>query len=119
MTGPGIRELPPAALAAPHGIAVSDLFLDAAQVVAHLRRSVSGGDWLDAYLFAAGLSQLVDDDLHPDPASLRRAAAFLRTNSSRTGAIAAAVVSAAANGIAPVWQTSRRRELRPLRVPLR
>ncbi|MDE3130957.1 MAG: hypothetical protein KGL16_07360, partial [Acidobacteriota bacterium] len=35
------------------------------------------GAWLDAYLLSAGISQILDDYLQPDPYSLRRAAAFI------------------------------------------
>jgi hypothetical protein len=100
-------------------VVVSDLFLDGAQVVAYLRRSVTVGAWLDAYLFAAGLSQLVDDDLHPDPASLQRAAAYLRTRGGRTGAAAALVAGTAAGAVRPLTRTPRRRALLGLQATVR
>lgn len=98
---------------------VDDLFLDAAQVVTRLRRAVEVGDWTDAYLFAAGLSQLVDDDLHPDPLSLERAAAYLKSRGSRGGTASAAVARVGARAIAPVCRVGRRRELRARRASLR
>ncbi len=119
MTTPPTRELSPACLTPVQPVVLSDLFLDAAQVVAYLRRSVAVGAWLDAYLFAAGLSQLVDDDLHPDPASLQRAAAYLRTRAGRTGTAAAVLADAGASGVRPMARTRRRRALLPLRTQLR
>ncbi|MFI5270346.1 MAG: hypothetical protein ACHQ7M_23455, partial [Chloroflexota bacterium] len=41
--------------------------------------SVAAGSWLDAFLLAAGIEQVMDDALHPDPLALRRIASRLAT----------------------------------------
>ncbi|HEX5532475.1 MAG TPA: HAD hydrolase family protein [Actinomycetales bacterium] len=78
------------------GLAVRDLLLNAMDTVALLDQSVSAGQWSDAFLLSAGLLQLIDDALHPDPLQLRRAASYLGSRSSsvaRAGGRGAAVAS--------------------------
>ncbi|MGZ0145912.1 HAD family hydrolase [Kribbella sp. WER1] len=66
-----------------------DLLLTADELADHLRTAVAEGDHLNAYLYTAGLHQLLEDHLHPDPLLLRRAAAYLHT--SPAGHLAEAV----------------------------
>jgi len=70
---------------------IADLLGDAGTVAARLRETLRDGQWLDAYLFAAGLSQLVDDRLHPDPFLFHRAASYLRGLPSRPARLAGVV----------------------------
>jgi len=56
-----------------------------------LTRALESGDWLDAYLAVAGLTQLADDSSHPDPLQLRRTADYLAgrgPRAARWGAVA-------------------------------
>jgi hypothetical protein len=39
---------------------------------------IRAGAWLDAFLFSAGSTQVLEDALHPDPWNLRRATEALR-----------------------------------------
>lgn len=45
--------------------------------------------WLDAFLLAAGLNQVIEDRLHPDPLLLRRTAGYLSGSSSPAARVAA------------------------------
>jgi hydroxymethylpyrimidine pyrophosphatase-like HAD family hydrolase len=64
------------------GLAVSDLLLNAVDTVELLDQTVIAHQWCDAFLLTAGLLQLVDDALHPDPFQLRRAASYLGSRAS-------------------------------------
>ena len=71
---------------------VTDLLLPAGTLAELLTRALDSGDWLDAYLAAAGLTQLVDDHCHTDPLQLRRTADYLagqRPRAARWGAVTA------------------------------
>lgn len=61
-----------------------DLLLDPQALIARARTALEAGDPLDAYLYTAGLGQLVDDALHPDPGQLHRAAGFIRDRRPHT-----------------------------------
>jgi hydroxymethylpyrimidine pyrophosphatase-like HAD family hydrolase len=56
--------------------------------------------WLDAFLLAAGMSQLVEDHLEPDPLSLRRTGSFLANSGARSGRYAGAASAVLADGLA-------------------
>src|SRR5579875_570001 len=58
------------------------------------------GSWLDAYLLSAGMSQILDDYLQPDPYSLRRVGAFLaRLDAGATSTILAPILERAADAL--------------------
>jgi hypothetical protein len=78
-------------LTATPSLRVADLLQDPETVHTLLGRALGDEQWLDAYLLAAGLTQVVEDLLHPDPLQLRRAAAALRGPLSRLASGAAAV----------------------------
>ena len=63
-------------------LVVIDLLQGADGVATLLERAVTRGGWLDAYLLAAGLGQMVEDHLHPDRWQLHRARAYLTTSGS-------------------------------------
>lgn len=68
----------------------------ARMVVSELDREA----WLDSFLLTAGLSQLIDDYLQPDPLSLRRATAFFAKDAGSLGrAVGKAITGPGANGI--------------------
>ncbi len=73
---------------------VTDLLAGAAGLVPRLGRALAGGQWLDAYLLAAGLGQLAEDRLHPDPLLLYRAASYLGGQPSRPARVAGAAAGA-------------------------
>jgi hypothetical protein len=58
------------------GVLATDLLWGADDLATQLRRALRGEQWLDAYLLAAGLGQLVEDRLHADPLLLNRAASY-------------------------------------------
>jgi hydroxymethylpyrimidine pyrophosphatase-like HAD family hydrolase len=72
---------------------ITDLLCDASTLAGRLREALRDEDWLNAYLFAAGLSQLVDDRLHPDPLRFHRAARYLRDRPSRPARLLCAVAA--------------------------
>jgi len=74
-------------------VLVTDLLCDTDTLAKRLRDALQDEQWLDAYLFAVGLSQLVDDRLHPDPFLFHRAASYLRGLPSRPARLAGAVAA--------------------------
>jgi hypothetical protein len=72
-------------------VQVTDLLSGADGLAEHLGRALGDGQYLDAYLLAAGLGQLVEDRLHPDPLLLYRAASYLRGQPSRPARLAGMV----------------------------
>ena len=96
---------------------VTDLFCDSGTLAGRLSDALRDGQWVDAYLFAAGLSQLADDRLHPDPLLFNRAACFLRGLPSRPARLA----GTAAAGLAAATRadhTAAGRRLVKARRPL-
>lgn len=86
---------------------VTNLLLTGTELSALLERAVANEQWCDAFLVSAGMLQLTDDRLHPDPFQLRRAASYLRTRAS-LGARAAGWGAAALAGAFDVRQWDRR-----------
>lgn len=54
-----------------------DLLVCGSDLAGRLRTAIDDEAWLDAFLAACGLAQLVDDRRHPDPLHLARAADYL------------------------------------------
>jgi hypothetical protein len=80
-------------------VLVTDLLSGAGDLARLLGQALEAGQHLDAYLLAAGLGQLAEDRLNPDPLLLYRAASYLRGQPSRTarlGGVAAGAAGAAA-----------------------
>jgi hydroxymethylpyrimidine pyrophosphatase-like HAD family hydrolase len=71
-------------------VLVTDLICGAEALAGRLRDALRDEQWLDAYLLAAGIGQLVDDRMHADPLLLDRAASYLRGRLSGTARFAAA-----------------------------
>jgi hydroxymethylpyrimidine pyrophosphatase-like HAD family hydrolase len=78
---PGIAEPVP----------VADLLCGADDLARRLGEALRAGQGLDAYLLAAGLGQLTEDRLHPDPLLLYRAASYLRGRPRRRARLAGTV----------------------------
>ncbi len=108
----GVRQQSPADTAG--GPAVTDLLCGAERLAVRLRVALRDEQWLDAYLCAAGLSQLIEDRLHPDLLLSSRAAAYLRGLDSR-GARLAGSVAAAGGAVLRLGTMAGRRGLRPAR----
>src|SRR5260370_35675002 len=72
-------------------VLVTDLPSDSDTLAGRLGDALRDEHWMDAYLFAAGLGQLVDDRLHPDPFMFHRASSYLRGLPSRPARVAGAV----------------------------
>ena len=80
----------------PYAVAgVTNLLSGADELTARLRVALADEQWFDAYLLAAGLSQLVEDRLHSDPLLLNRAAKYLRGQPSRPAHLAGTACGAA------------------------
>jgi len=90
----------------PPPLLVPNLLIDCAALALLLRGELRRGAWLDAYLLAAGLHQVVADDLHRDPYALTKVARHLARVPTPLGALTAA---GARWGGAAVWRARQRR----------
>jgi trehalose-6-phosphatase len=63
-----------------------------AELIGALPALVAEGDWLDAFLIAAGANQIVEDFLHLDPLQGSRAAKYIRGLYPPFGKLAASVI---------------------------
>ena len=88
----GARSLPGPAGPAP--LLVADLLSDAGTLIGLLRQALDDQQWLDAFLLAAGLGQLVEDRRHSDPMLLNRTASYLRGRPGRFARLAGAAPGA-------------------------
>ncbi|HSS59978.1 MAG TPA: HAD hydrolase family protein [Candidatus Limnocylindrales bacterium] len=75
-------------------LVVADLLHDFGELAELLAGELERERWLDAFLLAAGMNQVVEDHLHRDPGSLRKVAANLRLASGPGIAAAASVEGA-------------------------
>jgi hypothetical protein len=82
--------------AVPAPLLVADLLSDAATLIGLLRQTLSDQQWLDAFLLAAGLGQLIEDRLHNDQLLLNRAASYLGGRPSRPARMAGSAAGAGA-----------------------
>jgi hypothetical protein len=96
------------------GLVVTDLLCGAEGLAVRLRVALRDEQWLDAYLCAAGLSQLIEDRLHPDLLLSSRTAAYLRGLDSRWARLAGSVV-AAGGAVLRFGTAAGHRRLRPAR----
>jgi len=67
----------------PAPLLVPDLLSDASTLTGLLEQALGEEQWLDAFLLAAGLTQLIEDRLHGDPMQLSRTASYLRGRPER------------------------------------
>ena len=67
----------------PAPLLVPDLLSDASTLTGLLEQALGEEQWLDAFLLAAGLAQLIEDRLHGDPMQLSRTASYLRGRPER------------------------------------
>jgi hydroxymethylpyrimidine pyrophosphatase-like HAD family hydrolase len=91
--------------------AVSNLLNDTTALARLLVTAMRGKSWLDAYLLAAGMAQIADDQLHPELHPLDSAGDILADHphsvGPATGRVAARIASAARQTV-PAWPGSRR-----------
>jgi hydroxymethylpyrimidine pyrophosphatase-like HAD family hydrolase len=78
---------------------VTDLLSGADKLTMRLQEALRDEQWLDAFLFSAGLGQLVDDRLHADPFLLNRAARYLGDMPSRPARLAGGAAGVAGTAI--------------------
>lgn len=98
-------------------VLVTDLICGAEALAERLRDALLDEQWLDAYLLAAGIGQLVDDRLHTDPLLFDRAASHLRGKPSGPARLAAAGASTLGT-IARGGSSLANRRLARMRQPL-
>jgi hydroxymethylpyrimidine pyrophosphatase-like HAD family hydrolase len=94
-----------------HELGFADLLLPFDRTCSLLLEEVEARRWVDAYLLASAASQILDDHLHADPASLRRAAEFLGDRRGVARIVARAARLAATTIVSA---TDRRSETRRL-----
>lgn len=80
-------------------VLISDLLADADALTRRLQEALRDEQWLDAYLFSAGLGQLVDDRLQADPFLLNRAARYLGNQPSRPARLAGEAAGVAGKAV--------------------
>lgn len=97
---------------------VTRLLLTGTGLTALLERAVVSEQWCDAFLVSAGMFQLADDALHPDPLQLHRAASYLRKGSSPSARAAGLGAAALAGTLELRWWGSGARQLRDARSVL-
>src|ERR1700730_14829548 len=78
-----------------------NLLNDATTLADLLVDQCAAGQWLDAYLLAAGLDQILEDALHPDALALHRIANRLKASSRGAAGRAAAAVASDGRGL--IW----------------
>jgi hydroxymethylpyrimidine pyrophosphatase-like HAD family hydrolase len=100
--------------AAPAPLLVADLLSDGATLAGLLRQALRDQQWLDAFLLAAGLGQLIEDRLHRDRLMLQRAASYLQDRPSRPARLAGATAGAGAAVLRFGTAPARRRLVRAL-----
>ena len=91
-------------------VGVTNLLCGADELTARLRLALEDEQWLNAYLVAAGLGQLAEDRLHPDPLLMNRAAKYLHGQPSRPAHLAGAA-SGAAGAVLRTWPRPAHRRL--------
>jgi hydroxymethylpyrimidine pyrophosphatase-like HAD family hydrolase len=91
----------------PEPLLVHNLLNDLTGLGALLVREVRQGSWLNAYLLATGMNQIVEDYLHPDPYFLGRAANYLARIRQPAGPLAAGTARGIATAMARIRSHQR------------
>ena len=78
-----------------------NLLNDATTLADLLVDQCAAGQWLDSYLLAAGIDQILEDALHPDALALNRIANRLKASSRGAAGRAAAAVASDGRGL--IW----------------
>jgi len=100
---------PAAATAGGEPLVLANLLNDLDTLAPLLLREIRGASWLDAYLIAAGMNQIVEDWLHPDPAGIGE---ISRALANRNRHVAAAAARAAAGAATRLHRMRRWRSVR-------
>jgi hydroxymethylpyrimidine pyrophosphatase-like HAD family hydrolase len=98
----------------PGPLLVPDLLSDASTLTVLLEQALGETQWLDAFLLAAGLTQLVEDRLHGDPMQLNRTASYLRGRPGRLTRLAGIAAGTGEATLRCVTGPARRRMARAL-----
>ncbi|MDX6426585.1 MAG: hypothetical protein QOD52_1990 [Gaiellaceae bacterium] len=77
-------------------LVLANLLNDLDTLAPLLLREIRCASWLDAYLIAAGMNQIVEDWLHPDPAGIGEISRALAARNRHVAAAAARAAAAAA-----------------------
>ena len=96
------------------GLLLPDLLSDAGTLTGLLEQALGERQWLDAFLLAAGLTQLIEDRLHGDPIQLIRTASYLRGQPGRLNRLAGGAAGMGAATLRRVTSPARRRMARAL-----
>jgi hydroxymethylpyrimidine pyrophosphatase-like HAD family hydrolase len=80
-------------------LVVNNLLNDMATLAQLLLVEARRESWLDAYLLAAGMGQIVDDHLHPEIHPFDRAADYLSEQAAPSGRIAGRAAAASASAV--------------------
>src|SRR5690242_15692124 len=102
----------------PAPVAPIDLLMTADQITDLMLLAIRNQDWIDAYLLAAGLNQLVEDRLHPDPLRLQQGIDLLRTQPARAVRGAGGLLERVAPALRPLGVGRHPRSLWRLRTVL-
>jgi hydroxymethylpyrimidine pyrophosphatase-like HAD family hydrolase len=86
---------------------VHNLLNDLTGLGSLLSRELRQGSWLNAYLLAAGMNQIVEDYLHPDPYFLGKAADYLARIRPPAGPLAAGTARGIATAMARIHSHQR------------
>lgn len=78
---------------------VHNLLNSLADLASLLPRELEKGAWLNAYLLVAGMNQIVEDELHPDPLLLGKAAKYVSRIQGQAGLWAARAARMASSAI--------------------
>jgi adenine/guanine phosphoribosyltransferase-like PRPP-binding protein/hydroxymethylpyrimidine pyrophosphatase-like HAD family hydrolase len=92
-------RLPARSSAAGGGLAVTNLLVDLDELGSLLNDAVCRRDWLDAFLLAAGINQIVEDCLHEAPYPLDDAGLLLSKGASPVAHLAGRALAGSARGL--------------------
>jgi hydroxymethylpyrimidine pyrophosphatase-like HAD family hydrolase len=95
----------------PSPLLVQNLLNSLVDLAALLPGEVERSAWLNAYLLAAGMNQIVEDELHPDPLLLGKAVKYLGRIQGPAGFLAASAARLTASSLLVVrsWGRQTRR----------
>jgi hydroxymethylpyrimidine pyrophosphatase-like HAD family hydrolase len=100
-------DSPSAIRTQPEPLLVHNLLNDLTGLGSLLVREVRQGSWLNAYLLATGMNQIVEDYLHPDPYFLGKAADYLARIRPPAGPLAARTARGIATAMARIHSHQR------------
>ena len=100
-------DSPSAIRTQPGPLLVRNLLNDLTELGSLLLHELREGSWLNAYLLATGMNQIVEDYLHPDPCFLGKAADYLARIRQPVGPLAAGTARGIATAMARIHSYQR------------